>query len=243
LLPNDTLKDLLPKKEFSRADKLLLVLATDSASAKPVKLMRSVAVNYGLREARKWNISAILARADGCAVKTGDGWELNSKGKKRVSDIAGTPAAAPPSAVATSLRVALGKITDANTKAFLDEAIACYEARLYRAAAVLSWVGAASLLYAHVVSKQLPAFNAEAQRRDAKWRAAKTPDGLARMKEHDFLEMMEALAIIGKNVKEELQACLKLRNACGHPSSLKVAENRVAAHIEVLTLNAFSQFS
>jgi hypothetical protein len=243
LLPNDTLKDLLPRKELSRADKLLLVLATDSASAKAVKLILSVAVNYGLPEAKKWNISDILSRSDGCAVKTGAGWELNVKGKKRVAELAGSPATPPPSAVATSLRVVLSKVTDANTAAFLDEAIACYEARLYRAAAVLTWVGAVSLLYTRVVDRHLAVFNTEAQRRDAKWRVAKTSDGLARMKEYDFLEVIEGLAIIGKNVKEELQACLKLRNACGHPSSLKVAENRVAAHIEVLILNVFSQFS
>jgi hypothetical protein len=46
-----------------------------------------------------------------------------------------------------------------------------------------------------------------------------------------------------KNVKEELQNCLKLRNACGHPSSLKVGASRVAAHIEILIQNVFAQFS
>ena len=35
--------------------------------------------------------------------------------KKRIAELAGSPAAPPPSAVATSLRVALNKINDANT--------------------------------------------------------------------------------------------------------------------------------
>lgn len=243
MLPNDLLKDLLPRKDLSKVDKLLLVLATEGASPKPVKLVRSAAVSYGLGAAKKWNISSILSRADGCAVLTASGWELNSDGKKRVRSLIGSPAGATPAAVATTLRSALSAIKDAHARAFIEEAIACHEARLYRAAVVFSWVGAVALLYAYVVAKELNAFNAEAQRRDAKWRPAKTADGLARMKEYDFLDIIEALAVIGKNVKEELQVCLKLRNACGHPSSLKLAENRVAAHIEVLALNVFSTFS
>jgi hypothetical protein len=51
------------------------------------------------------------------------------------------------------------------------------------------------------------------------------------MKEHDFLQVLEALSILGKNVKNELGDCLKLRNGCGNPNS-RIAESRCAAHIE-----------
>ena len=110
----------------------------------------------------------------------------------------------------------------------------------------LSWVGAVGLMYNHVITKDLASFNAEAQRRDPKWKAAQTPDDLARMKEGDFLDIIatQPLSIIGKNVKEELKNnCLQLRNACGHPSSLVIGENKVAAHLEILILNVFSRFS
>jgi hypothetical protein len=60
------------------------------------------------------------------------------------------------------------------------------------------------------------------------------------MKEHDFLQVLEVLSILGKNVKNELEGCLKLRNGCGHPNSLKLAESRCAAHIAVLVLNVFN---
>jgi hypothetical protein len=63
------------------------------------------------------------------------------------------------------------------------------------------------------------------------------------MKEHDFLDVCEAIAVIGKNVKQLLQnECLVLRNACGHPNSSLIAENSVAAHIEKLIKNVFSRF-
>lgn len=62
------------------------------------------------------------------------------------------------------------------------------------------------------------------------------------MGEFDLLQICQALGVIGKNVREELEVCLKLRNGCGHPNSLKVAESRVAAHIETLMQNVFEVF-
>lgn len=100
-----------------------------------------------------------------------------------------------------------------------------------------------SVLYDHVVANHLSAFNMEATRRDAKWRTARTADDLAHMKEHDFLQVLEFISVIGKSVKGELESCLKLRNGCGHPNSLQIAENRVAGHIETLVLNVFSVFT
>lgn len=240
-METEHLKEWLPRKDVTRSDRLLLVLASEEGRAKPVKEVRRLAVGAGARDARKWNISGVLARTSG-AVNTGAGWELNNEGKGRVAKLLGSGQPAPPP-VATSLRRVLAKVSDENTLAFLDEAVKCYEARLYRAAAVLSWVGAVSLLYTEVLANHLPAFNTEAARRDPKWRPAKNGDGLARMKEADFLEMIEYLGVIGKNVKEELQICLKLRNGSGHPSSLRVAENRVAAHIETLILHVFGPFT
>ena len=63
-----------------------------------------------------------------------------------------------------------------------------------------------------------------------------------RMKEADFLQVLESISILGKSVKAELEGCLKLRNGCGHPNSLKVSEHRVTAHIEILVLNVFAVF-
>ena len=63
------------------------------------------------------------------------------------------------------------------------------------------------------------------------------------MKEHDFLQVLEAISVIGKSVKNELETCLKLRNGCGHPNSLKIGQNRVAAHLETLVFNVFAVFS
>src|SRR5205814_2311427 len=127
-------------------------------------------------------------------------------------------------------------------RSFLQEAAACCDSGLNRAAVVFSWVGAIALLQEHVVAEGLAEFNAEALRRDPKWRTARTQDDLGRMKENEFLEILEALSIVGKIVKQALQTALTLRNAFCHPNSLKVGPNMVAGHLEVLTLNVFSRF-
>jgi len=98
-------------------------------------------------------------------------------------------------------------------------------------------------LYEYVVNHKLQEFNVEATRRDAKWKAAKTVDDLCKMKEFSFLEVLEGISVIGSNCKKELQNCLARRNTCGHPNTLAIGENMVAAHIEMLILNLYTKFS
>jgi hypothetical protein len=141
-----------------------------------------------------------------------------------------------------TLRKYASAISDADVKAFVDEAIGASEKKLYRAAVVLSWVGAVSILYEQVCANHLSAFNSEATKRFSKWKPAKTADDLALMKEYDFLQILPAISLIGKNTKTELEQCLKLRNACGHPNSHKLGELRTATHLETLILNVYSKF-
>jgi hypothetical protein len=141
------------------------------------------------------------------------------------------------------LRKELARIKDSDTRAFVDEAVSCLERDLKRAAVVLSWVGAVSVLYDHVVAHKLAAFNAEASRRDNKWRTATTKDDLLRMKEADFLDILTAISVLGKNVKEHLKnTCLNLRNSSGHPNSFRFGKHTVEAHLEALILNVFQKF-
>ncbi|HEX04413.1 MAG TPA: hypothetical protein ENH10_04565 [Bacteroidetes bacterium] len=139
-----------------------------------------------------------------------------------------------------ALRAHLSQISHPETRAFAEEAISCFEGRQFRAAIVLSWIGAVSVLQQCVASNKLVEFNAEALRRNPKWKSAKSSDDLGLMKEDEFLDVLQAISVIGKNVKQELKKALTLRNGCGHPNSLKVAEHKVASHIEDLILNVFA---
>jgi hypothetical protein len=243
MLPRDALKDLLHVKGLTRAEQVLLCLAAGGGGPLVVSEIKHLAISAGLRRAKEWNVSNILQRANGLVVRTDTGWELNGSGRNALAKLIATHSLGPAIAPANSLRALLPRVATAQAREFLLEAVVCAEHGQLRAAVVFAWVGAVALLHECVVTKHLLAFNAEALRRDTKWKSATSVDGLAKMKEFDFLQAIESIGVIGKNTRVELEGCLKLRNACGHPSSLSVAGHRVASHIEVLLLNVFAPFA
>ncbi len=242
MLPESALKDLLAKEEYSRTEKVLICLGAEADQAKAVKRVREIGRKAGLRVLDRWNVSGLLSGSKGLAIRTEDGWELTTPGRDKVRELGGMAVSSPAPTVAAHLRKQLAKITDPEARAFVEEAVKCLEFRLLRAAVVLSWVGALAVLQQQVVDSKLTEFNTEATRRDARWKKATKKDDLSRMKEFDFLNVLAAISVLGKSVKQELEGCLKLRNGSGHPNSLKIGEARVAAHIETLLLNVFSQF-
>ena len=205
--------------------------------------VRKLAIDAGVKGARKINFSAHLSSVEDKVLKAPQGWELTTVGRRYVAGLAAQELSASPAATeAQALRALLPRLKNEDARAFLAEAVVCAEQSLLRAAVVLSWVGAVALLHDEAVAKHLAAVNAEALKRDSRWRSARSTDDLGRMKEGTFLEIAAAVSLIGKNVKQELDDCLKFRNACGHPNSLKVGPNRVAAHLETLALNVYAVF-
>lgn len=235
------LKNLLSNREISRKDKVLLILYCRDDEI-TVKNIAEEAVLNGLREAIKWNISQILATLKGLVVKLPGGWSITEKGKKHLEKL-GVIENTPIQSVKPTLRKHASQITNNYVKQFVEEAITALELGLLRSSVVLSWVGAVSILYEEVISNHLAAFNAEAVARFPKWKNASNSDGLSKMREYDFLQILNTISVIGKNVKDELEQCLKLRNSCGHPNSLIIGEHKVASHVEILILNVYSKYS
>jgi hypothetical protein len=242
LFDQAALKELLASDSLSNSDKLLTCLAVNQSVPKTVSNVKELAVSAGLRAVSKWNISSYFSKAKTLAIRTPRGWELTASGKAHVTKIAGPLLPSVSVLIVSDLRKQLPLIKNIPTRSFVDEAVKCLESRLYRSAIVTSWVGAISVLYDEVMHSHLSAFNAEALKRDPKWRQAKSTDDLARMKEFDFLQILPALSILGKSVKDELESCLKLRNGCGHPNSLIVGEHKASAHVETLIQNVFAKF-
>jgi hypothetical protein len=248
LLSETDIIEALYKKRLSRQDALLLILCVDANTPKEVTNIKQLGRQAGLTEIQKWNVSEILGRAKGLAIRLPRGWAITSNGRAHIQKLDILPKNTSPKTIhfASSLRHNAKSILSADTIVFMEEAIKCFEVGFYRSSVVLSWVGAISLLQDQIFKHHLAIFNIEAQKKDAKWKAAKTKDDLSRMKESEFLDIIGTppISLIGKNVKEELKNnCLQLRNACGHPNSLKIGENRVAAHLEILIMNIFSKFS
>lgn len=237
------LRDVLANQELGRKEKVLAILALGEPDEKPVRLVRELGVQHGLTEIEKWNLSDILSRQlKGFAIRVPDGWAITDRGRRFLQD-KGIIQSSPSVNMKPALRGYVTRITDERTTQFVEEAIRAVEHKLYRAAVVLSWVGAVSLLYGEVVHNHLPAFNTETRRRFPKWKDARTADDLARLKEYDFLQILAAISVIGKNTKDQLENCLKLRNACGHPNSYNIGEYQVASHIETLILNVYAEYA
>lgn len=238
-------KQIAHQPGLAQTTRLLLCLAVGD-EPKSLATIKDIGAKAGISGIKSWNISQLLSGSGGKAIKTPAGWELSPSGKKAIEPLAGPLLTAAPPKAATSLRSHLPGIADADARSFVEQAIGCFENRFYRAAVVLSWVGAVAVLYDFVLVNTLAPFNAEAQlrasARNQTWKAAKSRDDLALMGENDFLQILEKLSVIGKSVKTELEGCLRLRNGCGHPNSLQIAEHRVASHIELLMLNVFAKF-
>ena len=229
-------------RDISRLDKLLAVLATFEEPCQVRKIVLRAAEG-GMRVPKNWNISDILGRSRGLAVRTSDGWEITTAGLNNLRELGVLSPNAAALDIAASLRSELSKIKGSTTRAFVSEAIKCYESNLYRSAIVMSWLAAVQVLQKYVVTHHLDSFNAEARRVNMRWKNARTTDDIGLMREAEFLDRMSAISIIGKNVKAELKACLDRRNSCGHPNSLRIGPNTVTHHIEVLVLNVFEPFS
>ena len=243
MLTLDQLKLAVHRKGVTKTDAALLCVAAGGTTALTTANVKALAQQAGVKGAKTTNFSAHLGSAGGKVFKTTDGWELTAQGKTHVASLTAEILSRSPAAEeARSLRVLLPKLKNEDVRSFLTEAIVCAEQSLFRAAVVLSWVGAMALLHEDVVKNRLTDFNTEATKRDPKWKPAKTSDDLGRMKEATFLELAQALGIVGSNVKQELDGCLKLRNGCGHPNSLKIGSNKVAAHLESLALNVYAVF-
>jgi len=243
MIPESSVIAVLHDSGASRLDKVLTILASEADGPKPVVEIKKLGGKRGLRGIQKWNVSDILGRSGGAAIHTGSGWEITDQGRTRALRVAAVDSSnGTDSDLASDLKTAAKKIRDVDSRNFVEEAIACYENRLHRSAVVLSWVGAVAVLQDEVLARHLPAFNAEAKRRYPKWKNANDRDGLARMQEFDFLQLLEALSIISKNSKHELEHALKSRNGCGHPNSVSVRDRAVAAHLEQLLLGVYVKF-
>lgn len=243
MLTLDQLKQAVHRKGITKTDTALLCVASGGSKAVSTAAVKALCQQAGVKGYKTINFSAHLASAEDKVFKTAEGWELTAHGKSHVAALTAEILSRSPAAQeAESLRALLPGLKNEDVRSFLTEAIVCAEQSLFRAAVVLSWVGAMALLHENVVQNRLADFNTEATKRDPKWKAAKTTDDLGRMKESTFLEIAQALGIVGSNVKQDLDGCLKLRNACGHPNSLKLGANKVAAHLESLALNVYAVF-
>jgi len=230
----------------------VLLLLSQLEQPAPTVKVRERGVSIGFRKVSQWNITAILKAAakDGQVAQLASGWKLLSPGYKVIENYFRQEAAII-SETRHSLRAHLVKIGDDQRKAFVEEAIKSFDVLAFRSAVVLSWVGAAHILQDHIVSKHCAAFNVAGSARVAKAALSGNKYNFTPVKgikdfgvigESDMLQLCQDAGILHKAEKQVLQDRLDLRNQCGHPNPLVIAEHTVAHHIEVLMLNVYSKY-
>lgn len=222
----------------------LLLLSQVDQPAKNSALATKAA-SVGFRAAVNWNLSDNLKSSEerGHAARLPTGWKILPEGieelKRRGCELDETIVAE----ARHGLQEHVAKVRDPDRRRFLEEALICLDAKAYRAAVVLAWVGAVHILQQYVVNHHLAAFNAAGAARFPKdFRAIRNVGDFGRTKEVDFLLLCEDASILGKSEKQELGDRLNMRNRCGHPNSLSFKEHAVASHVETLISTVYDRY-
>ncbi len=238
MLPVSRLKEEL-HKQYSSEMKLLMLLASFDRPAS-IRELKSKALEAGLRIPKGWNVSSLLDRSKGRAIRTTNGWELQRAGREAlrsvgvmVNDQSSTHE------VAGELRNLLTKIKDPLLSDFLVEVITACELELFRCAIVMSWLAAMYQLQTVLIEKHLTDFNVEMKRTQPKWKPISRQDQLGKLRESEQLDRMCSIGIIDSGINKDLHECLTRRNNCGHPTKSKYGPSTVKHHIEILLQSVF----
>jgi len=229
----------LVAKQRPQLDVLILLLCVDGVDGASTGNLVRLGVELGVHKIEQWSISTVLNRGKQYVMRVSKGWKLTNLGKERALTLCGEQRSLK---CVSGLTSYVEGLPECATKRFLVEAVTCYEAGCMRAAMIMAWVGAMSVLYEHVLSNHLSAFNEAAAKRNPKSKAAATYDDLANMRESDFLEVACSASVIGQSVKKDLAACLDFRNGCSHPNTLIVLPSRVESFMETLFVNVYQRY-
>lgn len=234
------LRDALTCKDITKTDKYLLIVGHHDGPVKGADI-RAIAKENGWKEGAK-SVPAPFLTKSKHALLLPKGWTLTGPGRATLEDRGLISKIGVLTPVTRTLEKYILDLHDPDKARFVEEAIACVKNKSYRAAIVLTWVGALYLMYNYVLREKLSEFNAEINRRHPKSKLAGTVDDLAGLKEAEFLNVLEHISVITKAEAKELGSCLDRRNTAGHPNSHTFTEVGVGNHIETLISSVYRHY-
>jgi hypothetical protein len=143
------------------------------------------------------------------------------------------------------LRGLLPKVADTAERAFLQEAVDCYEIGARRASIVMTWQLAIHHLCTHVLAIELIAFNdVLSKNTDKRVKATSVSkiDDFSDIPEGKLIEFLRSARIISNDVRKILEAKLDIRNSCAHPSAITVSEVKATEFVIDLIDNVVAKF-
>ncbi len=197
------------------------------------------------------NLSATLKSSKSCIVKIKEKWELiNPRGAKQALKEKGldwdSDVRVPQGLVERpmeELRKLLEPLASSEVAPLLEEAIGCIEHGFFRAATVLIWQVALSVIYQAIVDKHLEPFNEIIKESKKNKKRIENYQDLvdAPLKESEIIIFLSQLKLITKVEKRHLEHSLTDRNHCAHPTDFKPTEASITSLVEKM-LNVIAKF-
>lgn len=121
----------------------------------------------------------------------------------------------------------VGVVSEKNERAFLEEAMKCYQVSAHRAAIILIWLVSIDHLQNYIYINKLSEFNIELSKNpDKKVKKIVSKDDFSDLPESKFIELSRAAAIISNDVRKILDTKLGIRNSAAHPSGVVIGEHK-----------------
>lgn len=146
-----------------------------------------------------------------------------------------------PAAALHSLRSATERAPQ-SYRAYLDEAVDCYEVGAYRGAVLLVWAAAIEHLYS-AISIRRGGLKSMQEANFARFNESRTYRPIAKsgdllyIGEKNLLLLCEDAGLFNRNARLILEERLRLRNQCGHPTGYVVGREEAVVFIESIINN------
>jgi len=231
-----------PLSKKTHQDRILAVLYYRERYGQKVGLTVDE-IRKGLQNARakgwrKVNVADVLSKCGALADTDGlQGkkrlWKLTDSGRDRVRELLRLPAAdVEIEHDVGTLEALVAKLTDAEVKNYVEEAVKCLQVGALRACVVFLWTGSIRTIHNKLSAKGSAAATAAIQKHDPKARTVKTVDDFAYIKDATTLLAARDVGILDKGQKDTLEEALDLRNRCGHPGRYRPGVKKVSAFVE-----------
>lgn len=145
--------------------------------------------------------------------------------------------------VSQTLRDLVVNINGNEQKAFLEEAITCFEVKSFRASIILTWLLTVDILYEFILKPaNLSVFN-NAIQTHGKYKKLTiiNKDNFGDIKESDFIELLRVAKLISNDIRKVLDEKLGIRNSCAHPNTLIIEDYKAIGFIQDLVKNVIEK--
>ncbi len=188
------------------------------------------------------HLSESASKKDGRFIKHSKGYRLERAALEEIRAI--VDAEPEREKVSVHLTDLVPKISEAQERVFLEEAIRSFRVKAFRAAVVMTWILTMEHLQRFTYGNKLSEFNAAiaAHPDNKRMKAITAYDDFADLKESRVIELMRSAGVISPDVRRILDEKLGIRNSAGHPSGVILSPHKATEFILDLVENVILKY-